>query len=453
MLDSTKNTGWMFILIWVFAPVFAIAQTDTARSWGKASGQWRTHFMSTINKGELKDFSALATGGKLKYQHHFGKHVEVGTAFYSSFNLGISEMLATDPITGKPSRYEAGLFNVQDLSQREITLLGEAYLKFNLKQHEITIGRMKLETPLLNSQDGRMIPTLEQGIWYTQKPGEKLDIGVGIFNKIAPRATGKFYSIGGSIGTHAVGRNPDGSPSGYSGNTSSNFLAVGNVRWTPIKSISLKVADYWTENVFHTLYVEPAYDFDVGKKKLNLSAQWIHQNKLHEGGNVDPSNRYFSDPTANVYGLQLSLKGKPTVSVGYNRIAHTGRFLFPREWGREPLFTFQKRERTEGNANTHALLMTFEKQCVFSHGKLHGILSAGQYWKAPVTSAEDNKYALPDYTHVNLEFFYMPAHLKNLKPELLLAYKRGNGQIPDDPALFLNKIDMLHINLVVNYNF
>ena len=453
MPDYVKNAGWFFPLILVFLPFLVGAQSDTLQSGGKFSGQWRTHFMSTLNKGELKDFSALATGGKLKYQYHFGQHLEVGAAFYSSFNLGISDISATDPVTGKTSRYEAGLFNLQDLTQKEIVLLGEAYLKFKLRYHEVTMGRMKVETHLLNSQDGRMIPNLEQGVWYTQKPNEKLAFGLGIFNKIAPRSTDRFYGIGGSIGTYPVGRNPDGNPSGYSGNTSSDFLAVGNIRWNPTKSVLLKISDYWVDNVFHTLYVEPAYDFDIGNKKLNLSTQWIHQDRLNEGGNADPSKRYFSDQAANVYGLQLSLKGKTTVSLGYNRIAHTGRFLFPREWGRESLFSFQKRERSEGNADTYALLMTIDKNWTFNSGKLHSILSTGRHWKATVATAEDNKYALPNYTHLNLDLFYTSARLKNLQPEFLLTYKRGNGEIPDNAYLFLNKVDLLHINLVVNYNF
>ncbi len=454
MLFCVKNKGCFFILLWIFTPLFAIAQTDSLHSGGKVSGQWRTHFMSTINKGKLKDFSALATGGKLKYQYYFGRHVEMGTAFYSSFNLGISDMLATDPTTGKRSRYESGLFNVQDLSQKEIILLGEAYLKFSFKQHKLTVGRMKVETPLLNPQDGRMIPTLVQGIWYMRESGKSLEVGLGVFNQINPRATGRFYGIGESIGTLSVGRNPDGSPSGYAGNTSSNFLAVGNLQWSPTKSISLKVSDYWADNVFHTLYVEPTYDFDIGKKTLHLSAQWIHQGRIQEGGNPDPSQRYFSNRAANVYGVQVSMKGKTAVvSLGYNRTDHTGRFLFPREWGREPLFTFQKRERSEGNANTHALMMTFDKQCSFHHGKLRTLLSAGRYWKAEVSTVEDNKYAMPDYSHLSLDLFYTPKRLKNLQPELLLVYKHGNGNIPDDSTLILNKVDLLHINLVLNYDF
>jgi hypothetical protein len=84
---------------------------------------------------------------------------------------------------------------------------------------------------------------------------------------------------------------------------------------------------------------------------------------------------------------------------------------------------------------------------------LHSILSAGQYWKAAVIKPEDNKYAMPDYTHFSLDLFYTPARLKNLQAELLIVYKWGSSEIPEDPYLILNKVDLLHTNLVVNYTF
>ena len=49
------------------------AQTDTVRSSGNLSGEWRTFYMATVNKGDLKNFQALATGGYAKYVYNL-KH-------------------------------------------------------------------------------------------------------------------------------------------------------------------------------------------------------------------------------------------------------------------------------------------------------------------------------------------------------------------------------------------
>ncbi|MDF9798810.1 hypothetical protein OKW21_004073 [Catalinimonas alkaloidigena] len=130
-------------------------------------------------------------------------------------------------------------------------------------------------------------------------------------------------------------------------------------------------------------------------------------------------------------------------------------FLFPREWGREPLFSFQKRERSEGTANSHAVVFTFDRTFPLNNDndRFQSIISIGHHWKPPVSNAADNKYAMPDYTHLNLDFFYHSKNVKRLKPELLLTYKIGNGDRPENPNFTINKVDMFQLNLLINYNF
>ena len=140
--------------------------------------------------------------------------------------------------------------------------------------------------------------------------------------------------------------------------------------------------------------------------------------------------------------------------MAYNRILPNGQFLSPREWGREDLFSFQKRERSEGSADNHALVLNYKTD--FSAAKnlnLTSILSVGKHWKPDVTNAILNKYAMPDYTHINLDIFFKLKKFKNLRPELLLTSKIDNGDIPDNPNFFFNKVDMFHLDLIVNYNF
>ncbi|HAF76892.1 MAG TPA: hypothetical protein DCG42_06175, partial [Maribacter sp.] len=90
-------------------PIFSIAQDSVAvKKKGTLSGQWRTYYMMTSNKGELKDFNALATGGKLKYQYNLLENLEIGAALYNSTNLGLQDLTIPDVTTGRISRYEEG---------------------------------------------------------------------------------------------------------------------------------------------------------------------------------------------------------------------------------------------------------------------------------------------------------------------------------------------------------
>ena len=211
---------WKLLMLVICMPIFLTAQDAVAsKNKGKLSGQWRTFYMGTLNKGDLKDYNAFATGGQLKYQYQFLKNLELGVALYNSTNLGIQDLKIADETTDKVSRYEEGLFDIQNLSNDAIFLLGELYVDYQLKAHQFTLGRMKINTPLINPEDGRMIPTLVQGLWYKHQTAGQNSFQFGILNQIAPTSTGEFFGIGESIGTYNVGRDIYGQPAQYKGNT------------------------------------------------------------------------------------------------------------------------------------------------------------------------------------------------------------------------------------------
>ena len=437
-------------LFFLALPWIASAQETESAARGKLSGQWRSFYLATINKGELRDFHALATGGKIGYSYRLAAGLEAGAVLYTSFNTGIQDLTLPDPTTGRLSRYELGLFDVQDPADRFILFPGELYLRYQLKKHTLTLGRMKIVSPFINPEDGRMIPTLEQGLWYTYQQ-EKRKLELGVFNRIAPRSASGFMPVGQSIGVYPVGRHTNGRPSQYAGATGSDFIALAHLSLPIREKLRLEAWNYYTDNVFNALYLKPEYQLGG---KLSIAAEWLHESRVGAGGNAVDSLRYFTDARADVLGVQLSTRaGKGKLSLGYDYILPQGRFLFPREWGREFLFSFQKRERTEGAANNHAAVLCYDRSFGTTASKWRSIISLGHHWKPPVTDAAANKYAQPDYTHVNLDLFWQSEKLKGLRPELLLTWKRGSGDFPENPNFVLNKVDMFQINMVVNYNF
>jgi hypothetical protein len=425
--------------------------TVAVKKKGTLSGQWRTYYMMTSNKGELKDFNALATGGKLKYQYNLLENLEIGAALYNATNLGLQDLTIPDATTGRISRYEEGLFDRIDLENDAIFLLGELYAKYTLKNHAFTLGRIKINTPLINPEDGRMIPTLVQGFWYKYNK-QKTSFQLGILNEIAPRSTGEFYGIGESIGTYPVGRNKLGSASQYTDNTVSDYILLANVDFEVTDDFNVKIWNQYVDNIFNSFYIKSAYKIS---KSLTLEGEWLHQNKVGDGGSSVDSLRYYNQKTADVLGLKIGYINKVgLVSLAYNRILKHGQFISPREWGREDLFSFQKRERSEGSADNHALVFNYKKDfTLFKDLNLMSILSIGKHWKPDPTDTTLNKYAMPDYTHINLDIFFNIKKLKRLRPELLLTSKIGNGDIPDNANLYFNKVDMFHLDVILNYNF
>ncbi len=443
----------LFVLV-LLLPFFVFSQaSDEIKNKGKLSGQWRTYYMNTWNKGSLKDFSALASGGKLKYQYVFKNKIEIGAALYNSTNFGIQDLTIPDESTGKLSRYEEGLFDRLDLENDAVFLLGELYLKLNLAKHEVTLGRMKINSPLINPQDGRMIPTLVQGFWYKFKTENSNLFQIGVLNQIAPRTTGEFFDIGESIGTYPVGRNSTGQGNQYFGNTDSDFIVLLNANLKVTEKLQVGLWNHYVDNISNSLYLKPRLELS---QKLGLEMEWLHQNKVGNGGNAIDSLRYFDQNTADILGIKMRYKWKKSlISLGYDRIFPHGQFISPREWGREDLFSFQKRERSEGTADSHALVFNYRANLPIKKEYLvmTSIFSIGRHWKPSVLEAALNKYAMPDYTHLNLDLFFNFKNWKSLKPELLLTSKLGNGNIPDNPNFYFNRVDLFHVDFILNYNF
>ncbi|MEB8328691.1 OprD family outer membrane porin [Flavobacteriaceae bacterium KMM 6897] len=435
-------------------PIFAFSQEPVeTKNKGTLSGQWRTYYMNTFNKGNLKDFSALASGGKIKYEFLFHKKWEIGAALYNSTNLEIQDLTVPDETTGKLSRYEEGLFNRLDLKNDALFLLGELYLKYKSPKHEFAIGRMKINTPLINPEDGRMIPTLVQGLWYRYKKTKENTLQLGILNKIAPRSTGHFYDIGESIGTYPEGRSITGENNQYGGNTDSDYVILFNSEIKVTEHLRLDFWNFYVDNISNTTYLKPRMDIT---QKLNLELEWLHQNKIGNGGNDIDSQRYFSNNTSDILGVKLDYQWmKSKASLAYDRILPHGQFISPREWGREDLFSFQKRERSEGSGDNHALVFHYDTNFNFTkiNTQIQSVFSIGRHWKPSVLDPRLNKYAVPDYTQFNLDLFFKFDKLKNLHPELLLVSKIANGDFPNNPNFYFNKTDLFHIDLILNYNF
>jgi len=440
------------LLILISFITFGQDDTETKKK-GKLSGQWRTYYLGTVNKGDLKDFEALASGGKLKYNYRVAKGLQFGAALYNSTNLGLQDLQVPDADTGRISRYEEGLFDRLNLNNDAVFILGEFYASYSIMQHKFTLGRMKINTPLVNPQDGRMIPTLVQGAWYAFKTKANNKYQVGVLNEIAPRSTGEFFGIGESVGTYPVGRNRNGQSSQYTGNTVSDFMVLLNADISLTDNWQIGAWNYYVDNIFNNLYLRS--HFNLGKG-FGLEGEWLHQSKVGDGGNEEEVLRYFNQQSADMVGLKFDYTFKATkLAMSYNRILPYGQFIFPREWGREDFFSFQKRERSEGTANNHALVFYYDSQFfLFKDSiKIRSIISVGHHWKPDVINTILNKYALPDYTLVNLDFFFNFKRLKHLKPELLLTGKVTNTDVPDNPNFFFNKVDMFQLNLILNYNF
>ncbi len=124
----------------------------------------------------------------------------------------------------------------------------------------------------------------------------------------------------------------------------------------------------------------------------------------------------------------------------------------PREWGRDPFFTFLPRERNEGFGDVHAFMGKVNYH--FPKARIKTSLAAGYYHLPDVKNYRLNKYGLPSYTQVNADIRYsFNKLLKGLEAQVLVAGKFNQGETYNNKNYVFNKVNMAQYNFVLNYHF
>ncbi len=423
---------------------------------GTMQGHFRYFFMATDNASPYRDYYAHAIGGGIKYETAPFHGFRLGVSGFFAFNIGSSNLSDPDPLTGQMNRYEIGLFDIEDPANRnDIDRLEELYLQYEKKKTSIRLGRQLLNTPFINLQDGRMRPTEVSGVWAETNMGSSTRIQAGFLYKVSPRSTVNWYDIGSSIGVYPTGVNPNGQRSGYAGEIESKGIVLAGVNHKWPGGTELKIWNQFVENVFNTTLVQADW-----KTKAKVNSRWlaglqfIQQNAIKSGGNADPTHTYYEPRgSARTFGARVGLESNRwETNLNYNRITSAGRYLMPREWGREPFFTFMPRERNEGLGDVHALVLRVGYKIPAQRIKL---AAAAGYFNLPdVKNYALNKYGVPSYAQINLDLRYeFGGWIHGLDAQLLAVYKARTGPAYGEGKYIINKVDMLLWNLVFNFHF
>lgn len=423
---------------------------------GKFSGQARYYFMATDNTNPLSDYRAHAAGIQMHYQTAKWNGFSVGLGTAHTFNLSSPDFSIPDSITGMVNRYETGLFDqTNPANKKQMNLLQEAYISYEKQKLKITWGRQKMNTPFINPQDGRMRPTAVSGIWFETKEIKNWKWEGGWIYGISPRGTFRFYNVASSIGLYPQGVQSNGAKAQYKDHLKSDGIFLMGIRRNLGSHWHLQCWNQFTENISNTMLFETHWKT---KNKNQIGWEWatqfIRQDGLGNGGNESSGLTYFDRHGKSFsFGTRISMKkNRFETQLAYNRITKAGKVLLPREWGRDPYFTFISRERNEGLADVHAV--TFRLNYQEKKNNFKPSLALGYYHLPDVKRYEWNKYGMPSYFQANLDLRYaLTGFLSGLDVQCLIVAKKGTGETYQMPKFEFNKVNMILYNFVVNYNF
>ncbi|MBK8785033.1 MAG: outer membrane porin, OprD family [Chitinophagaceae bacterium] len=423
---------------------------------GHFNGHFRYFFMATDNKAGLTDYYANAAGGGIRYETARFHGFQFAVSGFYTFNIGSSDLGKPDSTTGQSNRYETALFDVENpYNKKDIDRLEEFYLKYQRKNISISFGRQLLNTPFINLQDGRMRPTGVEGAWVEYNDTKKIKAAGGLLYAVSPRGTTKWFHIGESVGVYPSGVNVDGTKSQYNNNVSSKIVALLGLNFKASKNLNLQVWDVYTDNVFNTAMLQADLLFPQKNSSSFFAAiQFIRQDAINHGGNTNAAKTYFEKNGRSFsFGARAGWKNKTwETSINYNRITGHGRYLMPREWGREPFFTFLPRERNEGFGDVHAIMARVNFN--IPKAGIKTSLAAGYYKLPDVKNYRLNKYGLPSYTQANADIRYsFTGILKGFEAQLLVVWKMNAGEMYNNRRFEINKVNMLQYNFVLNFHF
>ncbi len=422
---------------------------------GQLTGRLRQFNMATVNDGAPQDFHAIAFGGVLGYASDRWHGLQFRMAAGFTFDLSSTTFQDPDPVTGLYSRYEIGLFDVTDPTRVEdLSYLHEFQLNYMSRngRHRTVFGKQELNTPFLNPQDGRMHPTLFEGIWQRSRLAEGTELQGGWLYRVAPRGTSRWYHVEESTHVYPTGRNILGQPSQHGEHQRSLGIFALSLKQRIHGKMSITAWDVLVENMFNTMMLQ----LETGDResRWSLSAMALQQATVATGRLADADLAYMPrGEDSRAFSARLRhVPGKFRWQANYTRITAHGRYLMPREWGRDPFYTFLPRERNEGLGDVHAATLNL----ILRDWKpgLRIEADGGAYWLPPLSDARLNKYSFPSYAQFVLNTQYaFQGGWKGMAVQLLYLYKMPLYEQRLTERQAFNKVDMHHLNLIINYAF
>jgi hypothetical protein len=215
----------------------------------------RTYYFTRDNFDGSKS-QAWTAGGWIAYRSGLlGDLFGVHAAFYTSQKLfGPADESGTKLLTP---------------GQDPINVLGQIYGRVQILDQEFRGGRQLVDTPLINPEDNRMVPTTFEGITVVTLPDKErnYDYAVGYLWTVKQRDSNDFIPMSDALaGSDVV----------------NHGAAFGMVKYRPFSGFSIVLMDYQIQDFVNTGFAQAEYDFKQPKEVPNwiIGANIIEQRSV-----------------------------------------------------------------------------------------------------------------------------------------------------------------------------
>ncbi|HAS58436.1 MAG TPA: hypothetical protein DEQ87_02180 [Algoriphagus sp.] len=439
------------VLFWIL-PLGLNAQGSAQKLSFQPTIHARSFWMSTSYQKDFKDDFAWGNSLSLGIKSNYLQKWYFRASIRGFLNTWSSDIYANDPLTNRDNRYETGLFDLLNRGDKAFLSFENLSLAYKSTKWEIEIGRMGVNTPWINPQDGRLAPTLIEGLRLGFNPSSDWKVSGWFIHRLRVRGTKDWLRPGETVGIFPVARDVNGLPSQYFNNTESRSILISEVEkeseWG-----TFNFSNTWAAHLFSTYWFQWERDWNREEKTsfFFTGLQLGFQHGIRNGGNDNPLLA-FKDPSDQnwVVSTRVGWKNsKVEAHLNTSILRGKGRWLSPREWGKDAWYTFIPRERNEGYESLEALTAYFSFQYrrniqLFGH--------MGFHWLPDIGDPLANKYAFPSYRQVNLGVKFHPKNYQKLDFQVLVMNKEALGSQNLSPTQRYNKVEMIHLNIIANWS-
>ena len=308
---------------------------DSVTSWfadGKAYGNLKYYYIETDKDdgaGTTSSAHANTVGGQLGYETAELYGLKMGATFMTTNPFALPNAVDTS-IIGKDNGVRGG-----DATQG-FSVLGEAYLQYTRGLFSVWYGRKKLDTPLINTKEVRLLPSTVQGTMADATFGN-LQIDAGYLDRFKQRTSDDFVNIV----EHALGADTDA----VTGHDAGYVIPLSVVY--DDSALKLEAYDDYSPDFMNAVYLGAQYKhtFTGSGAKLCVGAQYISQQSI---GNADENLAQIGSITggkklsSSAFGFKASVSHyEGTLYAAYTDVARSkgkhDSLVLP--WDGTPLFT------------------------------------------------------------------------------------------------------------------
>lgn len=378
-------------------------------SQGQLNGHIRNYFMATVNEGPLRDYWTNASGGTLNYHTASWKGWRIGVQGIFTYNVFGSDLNDKDTLVDKGAKWEKELYDVtRPFEKHDLDRLEELYIEYRWNSSFCRIGKIDINRgPLLLRRDGRMKPFVFRGAWTEFDMGENQRWYIGLIEGVSPRGMTEWYTINEAIGISNNGFQYDGAVADYHEAARSLGFVVAGTKLQMMEGFKAELWNYYFHRLMNISWVQ----LDYQKNDWFIGAQYVHQFADPHQEQLEISERYYHpDEQANVISTRI---GKALghqgfrLSAAYLHAFDTGRFLFPKELGRENFYVSQPRSWIDGygDVDVYEIRLALKPQQA-RRGRLTGDIRLSRVEAPSPDNFAMNKYAKNSYYQSTLMLDY-----------------------------------------------